>query len=166
MKKAKYLLIAILIIALFVVPSSLAFYFKSIESPLTTKLKVEYNSVFVRADIITYWIDKDNNVIGKTDWIVDESKLNSDWQKIDNYYYYKGTLSKEQIKDGIPTNNLLVDESLSSNDIANEDISDNKYTAKYKVVYELLEADNENNVLSSEEAWGITFAADGTPSKK
>lgn len=169
LRKQVYLipLIIVGIIAVFI-PMAFGLYRTKQESLMTTKFKLveDYESVFVRAHIVTYWVDSTNQEIAfKEPWTLNESVVNSNWVKVDDFYYYKGTIPSSEITNGIPTEEELIDPSLEASSLSNEDLDNLKYIAKYKIVYDILEANEVNSVLSSEDAWGITYAEDGTPSK-
>lgn len=169
LRKQIYLipLIIVGIIALFI-PMAFGLYRTKQESLMTTKFKIveDYDSVFVRAHVVTYWVDSTNQEIAfKEPWTLNESVINNKWVKIDDFYYYKGTIPSSEITDGIPTNKELIDPSLEASSLSNEDLDNLKYIAKYKIVYDILEASEVNSVLSSEDAWKITYDEDGNPSK-
>lgn len=166
--KKTYIILSIIITLLVIgIPSTIAFYYSGIDSPLETKFKIEYNSIFARAYVVTYWEDAESNeIIAKKSWKLKETVVNSNWTKIDDYYYYNGTISKENIENEIPTTGGLINEGLSLTELSDEDLANPKYNAKYKIIYEYIEAEENENGISSEDAWGITFASNGTPSKK
>lgn len=167
MIKTKSWLIPIIILGIIMlIPSTWALYHTQIESPLTTKFKIEYNSVFIRAHIITYWEDiESGNIAAKSSWNINNNVINNNWTKIDDYYYYNGTLTNEEITDGIPVGYELISPELTVEELSTEDLTDLKNIAKYKIMYEYIEAEAISNTLSSEDAWKITYSEDGIPSK-
>lgn len=167
-KKNKSWLLPLIILCLItIIPSAWALYHIGVESPMTTTFVIEYDSVFVRAHVITYWEEiETGNTVAKTSWNINEEIINEEWTKIGDYYYYNGTFTREQITDGVPTENELIAPELTSEEVSNEDLTDLKNVAKYKIIYEIIEAKAEENILSCEDAWGITYSSEGTPSKK
>ena len=166
-KKIYFILPLILLMIGLIIPSANAIYTSGTRSSAKSKFKIQYNSVYIRASILTYWIDPTTNeIIGKTGWDFDDTKISNQWVKIDDYYYYKGVLSKDVlISSDVPADKELVNINLNVSDLTNDDITGEKYTAKYKVVYEILEVTEESGIKSCETAWGITYTADGVPNK-
>lgn len=170
LKKQIYLIpLIIFALTVILVPVAFGVYRTKQESNMTTKFQIiqDYDTVFVRAHVITYWVDSTNEEIAfKNPWELKTSAINSEWIKIDDFYYYKGSIPSTDITNGIPLNKELIDQSLEASDLSNEGLDNLKYIAKYKIVYDIIEASEIDGILSSEDAWGITYLSDGTPTKK
>ena len=166
-KKISIILPLIILIITLIIPSVKAIYIQGTTSTIKSKFKVEYEVVYIRATIITYWIDpKNNQMVAKTGWDFDDSKISNKWTKVDKYYYYNGVLGKSVLNSSnVPENNELVDKNLSISSLTKDDLSIEKYSPKYKIVYEILEANQEGESKSCEVAWGIKYNSDGIPSK-
>jgi len=166
-KKKIWLIPIILLVITTTITSVSAYYFSKVEPNLTTTFELEYDAVFVRAYIITYWEDESKGeIVAKSSWNLKEGITSNLWTNIDGIYYYNGTITRTEVEQGLSTSNYLIDETLNPENLSNDDLTDLKYTAKYKVVYEFLEADaDENGVLSCEEAWQITYSNNGVPTK-
>lgn len=165
MKKIKYLPIIVLILVL-LIPSAFAYYYDNDDSKVTTTFELDYDSVFVRASILTHWVSiETGEVVAKTGWTLKDGVTSNLWTKIDDYYYYNGTITNDVFEstglDGLE----LIDPNLDVNSLSNEDLSHLKYEAKYEIVYEIIEVDVIDNVLSCEDAWGIAYSSEGIPSK-
>lgn len=165
MKRVKYLLIVILILVLFI-PTALAYYYDNDDPMVTTTFEIDYDSVFVRASILTYWVSiETGEIVAKSEWNLKDDVTSNLWTKIDDYYYYNGNITNEVFEstglDGLE----LIDPSLDVNSLSDEDLSHLKYQAKYEIVYEVVEVDVIDNVLSCEDAWGIAYSSEGIPSK-
>ena len=151
--KTMLLLLIIMVIALAIMLGiSYAYYYQKIESPLTTTFKLKYssNQGYLRAYVYTYWTDSQTNEIaGKNSWKLAEKYIDSNnWTKIGNYYYYNSLVNIDISDEELP---LLV-----KNDVENT-ISDSKYNAVYKVMYEVLEIATENDKNSSVIAWNTIY---------
>lgn len=134
---------------------------------MKTKFEIEFeDSIFVRATVLTYWESKDNgNMVGKSSWNLKNNVISSNWTKIDDYYYFNGFMKNDEIVDGIPINDKLINPNLSLEELSDDDLTNSKYLANYKVVYEFIEIKAKGNVLSCEDAWGIEYSSNGVPSK-
>lgn len=167
LKKKKWLFPLIILVILIIIPSAVAFYYTGISGAMKTSFKIEYDSVFVRARIVTYWVDPTTEeIVAKSSWAVVDQVPTTEWTKIDDHYYYNGIFSNTEVDNNILDSHPLISESTPITDIAAEDLTGTKYIPKYKVVYELLEATNESGTLSCEEAWGITYSSSFIPSLK
>lgn len=164
--KSKLFLIPLIAFILFLVPSAFAYYFSSVDPNMTTNFKMEYDAIFARAYIITYWEDiETGEIAAKSSWTLKDNINNDNWTKIDDYYYFNGVFNESDIISGVPTDSLLIDENLTAEDLSNDDLTQLKYVARYKVVYEFLEADAIDSRLSCEVAWNITYSSEWIPSK-
>ena len=168
LKNKRWLLPIIGLILAIIIPTAFAFYYKNINSPLTTKFSIEdIDEVFIRAYIITYWEKSETGeIVAKSSWPLKENIHTSNWTKIDDYYYYyNGTITKENIDNNTPVNYALIADDTKITDLTDADLTNAIYVARYKIIYEYMEATERNGILSSEDAWGITYSDTGVPSK-
>lgn len=168
LKKVIWLIPLLILGFSILIPSTLAFYYYNTNSLVTTNFKINQNitTVVARATIITYWEDKNTNqMIAKNPWTLKEDIINDNWIKLDEYYYLKGSLSPDEIKNNIPTSKELIDNTLEINLLSNEDLNNAKYNAKYKIVYEFLEFKTDSNINSTVDAWNVIYSEEFIPSK-
>ena len=167
LKNKRWLLPIIGLILAIIIPTAFAFYYKNINSPLTTKFSIEdIDEVFIRAYVITYWEKSETEeIVAKSSWPLKENIHTSNWTKIDDYYYYNGTITKENIDNNTPVNYALIADDTKITDLTDADLTNAIYVARYKIIYEYMEATERNGILSSEDAWGITYSDTGIPSK-
>lgn len=165
MKKVKYLPLVLLLLVL-LIPTAFAYYYDNDDSKVTTTFDLDYESVFVRASILTHWVSLESGeIVAKTGWNLKDGVTSNLWTKIDDYYYYNGIITNE-VFESTGLNGLeLIDPNSDINSLSNENLKHLKYQAKYEIVYEVIEVDVLNDVLSCEDAWGITYSSEGIPSK-
>ena len=75
------------------------------------------------------------------------------------------TITKENIDNNTPVNYALIADDTKITDLTDADLTNAIYVARYKIIYEYMEATERNGILSSEDAWGITYSDTGIPSK-
>ena len=150
----KTLLLLLIMIVIFAttIGISYAYYYQEVKSPLTTTFKLKYssNQGYLRAYVYTYWTDSQSNEIaGKNSWNLAEKYIDtSNWTKIGDYYYYNSLVDLDTTAENLP---ILVKSD------AENSVSDSKYNAVYKVMYEVLEISSENNKNSSVIAWNVIY---------
>ena len=170
-RKKNKLLIKILIAVLMLsfTPIILAAYVSNITSMATFKFQTNHDmtKTYVRAHIITYWIDPsicENSddlstcaIVGKIGWKLNTNNINSNWTKVNNYYYYASEYEMQSIEE-LPEEILLIDSELGISQLSEETLNEDIYLPQYQVVYEFLEAGiTENNKQTSEEYWCVGF---------
>lgn len=166
-KKIKLVILSILLLTF--TPTIFAVYYTNITSMATIKMQTNHDmsKTYVRAHIITYWVDdktcEDMNDLttcamsGKKSWNLDETKINQNWTKLNNYYYYASQTELSSLEE-LPEEIKLIDPNLDISQLTSEDTTDEDYVPQYQVVYEFLEAGTtENNKTTSEEYWCVTF---------
>ena len=151
-KNMIFLLLIMIIIFAMTIGISYAYYYQEAKSPLTTTFKLKYssNQGYLRAYVYTYWIDSQSNEIaGKNSWSLSEKYIDSsNWTKIEDYYYYNSLIALDVNNDDLP---ILV------NNNAENSVTDSKYTPVYKIMYEVLEINSENEQNSSVIAWNVIY---------
>ena len=148
------------------IPTASAFYFSKYESSIVSKFNFKNNltNSYVRAAIITYWIDTneciDNNdlttcnISGKASWAIKQEALNSNWILLDDGYYYyntsvdSSTITEENIKE---TNIALIDKDLTFSELSDELLAGTEVIPQYEIIYEFIESN------SVKDAWKVSY---------
>lgn len=164
--KTKKIVILFLILMFLSIPTVYAFYFSKYESSVMTKFNFKHNltNSYVRAAIITYWIDANEcqddtdlttcDISGKASWNLKNDVINSDWILLDDgYYYYKlgvdsQSITETNIKE---TTIALIDEQLSFAELSDELLTGDEVLPQYEIIYEFIECD------AVEDAWNVSY---------
>lgn len=150
----------------FVIPTVYAFYFSEYESSIISKFSFQnrLSDAYVRATVITYWVDTNScldntdlttcDISGKASWNLKDEVINSDWTLLsDGYYYYKTNInSKDITEDNIKTSNIaLINKDLSFSDLTDELLAGTEVVPQYEIIYEFIASD------SVEDAWKVSY---------
>lgn len=172
MKKMKFLLIA-LIILVCTIPTVYAFYYSINKSSIISKFKFDYDlsQSYVRASIVTYWVDDNScldsndittrDISGISSWNVNNDIINPDWVLLsDGFYYYKNIIDSTEInKDNIDESNLvIIDNTLPFDELTSDQITGINLIPQYEVLYEFVSSEKVSN------AWNVTYE-NGVPVK-
>lgn len=170
MSKKKKIIITIITILIFISIASItySFYYQSVNINFNTNFTANVahpNYGFIRALVITDWIDESNNqIVAKNPWELKDSAINSNWiKKDDGYYYYENAIdtnnkTKDQIINDISQNNPIINDGLTASQLSNESLSNPKYKARYKIIYEMLLEDETAGDNITEQAWNVVYS--------
>ena len=157
-----------LIVIISIATLTYGFYYQSVNINFKTSFTANPthpNYGFIRAMVITDWIDEINNSIApKNPWEIKNTAINSNWiKKEDGYYYYRdaldtGTMTKNQIIDNISQNHPIISDGLSASQLSTESLSNPKYKARYKIIYEMLLEDETAGDNITEQAWNVVYS--------
>lgn len=154
----------ILLVLSFMTTTAVSYYLTKQEGNNTTKFETDssLNYAYVRATVVTYWEEVGtDNYVAKTPWSLKEGVTNNNWSQVDGYYYYEGKIEVDNIINGIPMESELINSATKIDDLTDDYVESAKYTAKYKILYEVISAENE----SPEIAWGVSVSETGEVSK-
>lgn len=176
-KMSKKTWIIIIVIMMFIaIPTAYGYYFSGYESSIISKFLINsnLNTAYVRATIVTYWVDsktcedesdiKTCAINAKSSWNIKDSAINSEWILLsDGYYYYKTTIDGNIInKENISNSDIaLLDENLTIEDLAEDEIAITDIIPQYEIVYEIIEGSDNSTI----QAWGVSYES-GTPIKQ
>lgn len=113
-------------------------------------------NAFVRASIVTYYVDADKNVVGSVPATLSTFNLSANWEKgSDGYYYYK-----KPVAPGNLTDNLFAstDDKIKLTPIQQK--VDSKTVTYYQVVEVFAEAIQSAPANAVKDAWGTGFSID------
>ena len=165
-KKKIALIIIFIILIISVATVTFSFYYQSVNIHFNTQFEADIqppDSGYVRATIVTDWINSSNDIVAKNPWEINEGAINSNWiKKDDGYYYYKNAIPVEgktnaeliSIIDNVP----ILAAHLSANQLSTSSLSNPLYTARYKVIYEMLLDDPNTQESVTEQAWNVIYS--------
>lgn len=166
-KKKKIILLSISIFAIISIASiTFGYYYQSINIHFNTHFEANIprpNYGYVRAVVITDWINTSGEVVAKNPWELKESAINSTWtKKDDGYYYLKNALeiedkTNEELTNEVMSNTPLINNGLSATQLSNESLSTPKYKGRYKIIYEMLLDDLDIGENVTQEAWNVIY---------
>ena len=165
-KKKIALIIIFIILIISIATVTFSFYYQSVNIHFSTQFEANIqppDSGYVRATIVTDWINSSNDIVAKNPWELNESVINSNWvKKDDGYYYYKngrpveGKTNAELIS--IIDNDPILAAHLSANQLSTSSLSNPLYSARYKVIYEMLLDDPDIHEGVTEQAWNVIYS--------
>lgn len=165
-KKKIALIIIFIILIISIATVTFSFYYQSVNIHFSTQFEANIqppDSGYVRATIVTDWINSSNDIVAKNPWELNESVINSNWvKKDDGYYYYKngipveGKTNAELIS--IIDNDPILAAHLSANQLSTSSLSNPLYSARYKVIYEMLLDDPNIHEGVTEQAWNVIYS--------
>lgn len=165
-RKLKKWVILVFITIFLLLPVAYAFYFSKYESSIISKFifKSDLTDSYVRATVLTYWVDSNKcvdkedlttcDISGKSSWILKDGVINSNWILLDDgYYYYKTIVNGTDIReDNIKTSSIaLINNELSFNELTDELLAGTEVVPQYEVIYEFIECD------SVKSAWNVSY---------
>jgi len=165
-KKLKKWVIPAFIILLLLIPTTYSFYSSRYDSSIISKFffKSEKKDSYVRAIVVTYWVDTRHcsndidlttcSISGKSSWNLKSGIVNSDWILLeDGHYYYRWNVNSEEITDdNINTSDIaLIDSTLSFADLSDELLAGNEVVPQYEIIYEFIESSSVEN------AWKVSY---------
>ena len=165
-KKKIALIIIFIILIISIATVTFGFYYQSVNIHFNTQFEANIqppDSGYVRATIVTDWINSSNDIVAKNPWELKDSAINSNWiKKDDGYYYYENAIdtnnkTKEQIINEISQNNPIINDGLTASQLSNESLSNPKYKARYKIIYEMLMEDETEGESITEQAWNVVY---------
>lgn len=164
--KLKKWVVPALIIILLLIPTSYSFYSSYYESSLVSKFLFtrQNTDAYVRATVITYWVDTNNcldkndfttcSISGKSSWKLKNNVTNSNWILLeDGYYYYKLNVNSSEItNENIQDSEIvLIDKNLSFSNLSDELLAGTEVIPQYEIIYEFVESD------SVKTAWNVSY---------
>ena len=166
-KKKKIILILVIIIAVISIASiTFGYYFQSVNIHFNTHFEANIaspNYGYVRAVVITDWVNTNGEVVAKNPWELKSSAINSGWTKRDDDYYYLNNAieiddkTSNELTNEIMSNSPLINDGLSASQLSNESLSTPKYRARYKVIYEMLLDDSDIGENVTQQAWNVVY---------
>lgn len=167
-KKKKIIITIISIVAIISIATlTYSFYYQSVNINFKTNFvaNIEHpNYGYIRAMVITDWFDEANNAVAaKNPWELKTSAINSNWiKKDDGYYYFENAIdtnnkTRDQLITEISQNYPIISDGLSASQLSDESLSNPKYKARYKVIFEMLLEDAEVGESVTNEAWNVVY---------
>lgn len=166
-KKKKIILIFVIIIALISIASiTFGYYFQSVNIHFNTHFEANIaspNYGYVRAVVITDWVNTNGEVVAKNPWELKQSAINSGWTKKDDGYYYLNNAieiddkTSDELTNEVMSNSPLINDGLSAAQLSDESLSTPKYRARYKVIYEMLFDDSDIGENVTQQAWNVVY---------
>ena len=165
-KKKIALIIIFIILIISIATVTFGFYYQSVNIHFNTQFEANIqppDSGYVRATIVTDWINSSNDIVAKNPWELNESVVSSNWvKKDDGYYYYKNGIPIEGKSNteliSIIDNDPVLPANLSASQVSTSSLSNPLYTARYKVIYEMLLDDPNIHEAVTEQAWNVIYS--------
>lgn len=165
-KKKIALIIVFIILIISIATVTFSFYYQSVNIHFNTQFEADIqppDSGYVRATIVTDWINSSNDIVAKNPWEINESAINSNWiKKDDGYYYYKNGIAVEGKTNAelisIIDNDPVLPTNLNASQISTSSLSNPLYSARYKVIYEMLLDDPNTQESVTEQAWNVIYS--------
>ena len=165
-KKLKKWVIPAILIIILLVPTTLSFYSSKYDSSIISRFffKPEKKDSYVRAVVVTYWVDTNHcldesdlttcSISGKSSWNLKSGIVNSDWILLeDGHYYYRWNVNSDEItEENIENSDItLLDSTLSFSDLSDELLAGSEVIPQYEIIYEFIESNSVEN------AWKVSY---------
>lgn len=170
LKKRIWLVPIIVLLISMLMPKIYSLYYSGITSSSASKVNFDHDmsNTYVRAYILTYWVDPNLcedtsnlitcDIVAKSSWNINSNIINSDWVLINGYYYYSSSSNLIELGNVIPDDMALINPNLSASEISTDNLSSDQYIPQFKVIYEFLENYvTSDNIITTEDAWCVTF---------